>query len=300
MFKFKERREGILLKGIAHLVMIILALLAVMPFILMISASITDERTAVAHGYRFIPREFGFEAYNYIFTAGDQIGRAYLVTLAVTIIGTLTSVFISSMFAFGLHQKKVPGVKIVMVLLVITMLFNGGIVPSFYVYNNILQVKNTLFGLILPNFLMNAFTIILILSYYRTNIPLELNEAAEIDGAGLHYQYFRLILPLSRPILATVGLLAAIMYWNDWINGLYYISDPRLHTIQLVLNQMNQNLAWLASNAAALGGTQALGRLPTATIRMAIAVVAILPIMIAYPFFQKYFAKGIALGAVKG
>lgn len=296
----KTRREGIAIKGLAHVVMIILTFFAVMPFILMIAASISDEKTVLAQGYRFIPQMFSLDAYKYIFAQWDQIGNAYGVTVVVTLIGTLASVTISTMFAFALFQKKVPGTKLIMVLLVITMLFNGGIVPTFYVYINILQVKNTLFGLILPNFLMNAFTIILILSYLRTNIPGELTEAAEIDGAGLFYQFFRIIIPLSRPILATVGLLAAIMYWNDWINGLYYISNAKLYTIQLLLNQMNQNIAWLASNAASLGGTQNLANLPTATIRMAIAVVAILPILMAYPFFQKYFAKGIALGAVKG
>jgi len=296
----KSRREGIAIKGIAHVVMIVLSLAAIMPFILMIAASVTDEKTVVALGYRFIPKLFSLDAYKYIFAQWGQIGNAYGVTILVTLIGTLSSVMISTMFAFGLFQKKVPGTKVIMILLVITMLFNGGIVPTFYVYINILQVKNTLLGLILPNFLMNAFTIILILSYFRTNIPGELTEAAEIDGAGLFYQFFRITMPLSRPILATVGLLAAIMYWNDWMNGLYYVSNPKLFSIQLLLNQMNQNIAWLASNASQLGGTQGLGNLPTATIRMAIAVVAILPIMIAYPFFQKYFAKGIALGAVKG
>lgn len=296
----KTRREGIVLKGTAHFVMIILSGLAIMPFFLMIAASFTEERTAVAQGYRFIPQLLSLDAYRYIFAQWDQIGNAYGVTILVTVIGTLVSVLISSMFAFGLHQKKVPGTKVVLILLLITMLFNGGIVPTFYVYINILQVKNTIFGLIVPGFLMNAFTIILILSYIRTNVPGELTEAAEIDGAGLFYQYFRIVIPLSRPILATVGLLAAIMYWNDWINGLYYITEPKLHTIQLLLNQMNQNIAWLASNAASLGGTMELGKLPTATIRMAIAVVAIVPIMVAYPFFQKYFAKGIALGAIKG
>ncbi len=296
----KNRREGIVLKGIAHLVLLSMSLAAILPFFLMIMASFTEEKTVVSQGYRFIPQLFSVDAYRYILAQWDQIGRAYAVTLVVTVIGTFVSILISSMFAFGLHQKRVPGTKVVLILLVITMLFNGGIVPTFYIYINILQVKNTLFGLILPNFLMNAFTIILILSYIRTNIPAELTEAAEIDGAGLFYQYFRMIVPLSRPILATVGLLAAIMYWNDWINGLYYISDEKLYTIQLLLHQMNQNIVWLASNASAIGGTQELAKLPTATIRMAIAVVAIVPIMIAYPFFQKYFAKGIALGAVKG
>jgi putative aldouronate transport system permease protein len=179
------------------------------------------------------------------------------------------------------------------------MLFNGGIVPTYYVYTRILQVRNTLFGLIVPNLLMNAFTVILVMAYIRHNVPAELFEAAEMDGANLFHIFFRIVAPLSTPILATVGLLTAITYWNDWINGLYYITKPELYTIQLLLNQINQNITFLASNASKLGNVD-LRSLPSATIRMAIVVVAILPILLAYPFFQKYFAKGIALGAVKG
>ena len=161
------------------------------------------------------------------------------------------------------------------------------------------HLKNTILGLIVQNLLLNGFTVVLVRNYFRSSIPPALTEAMQIDGAGPFYIYAKLIMPLSKPILATVGLMSAVSYWNDWNNGLYYITDSKLYSMQQLLNEMNNNINFLANNASMLGGVDQ-GALPTATMRLAIAVVAILPILIAYPFFQKYFAKGITMGAVKG
>lgn len=283
----------------AHIVLILLSLLAVIPFVLLIISSFTDEAVAVSQGYRFFPEKFSVSAYAYILREWAQIGRAYLITIIVTIIGTLVSILITSMFAFGLTLKNVPGIKIVFLLALFTMLFNGGIVSTYYVYCNFVHIKNTLWALIVPGLLMNGFNIILVKNYITTNIPAELMEAAEMDGAGLFYIYRKLILPLSTPIMATIGLMAAVAYWNDWTNGLYYISDSKLYSIQQLLNQLSSNIQFLVNNGTNLSGSDMLN-LPSVTIRMAIAVVAILPILCIYPFFQKYFAKGITLGAVKG
>lgn len=136
-------------------------------------------------------------------------------------------------------------------------------------------------------------------NFFSTNIPYELTEAMQIDGAGPFRIFFRLILPLSKPILATIGIMSAVTYWNDWNNGLYYITDAKLFSVQQLLNEMNNNIMFMANNSGQLAGVDVTA-LPTATMRMAIAAVAIIPIMIAYPFFQKYFAKGIVMGAVKG
>lgn len=154
-------------------------------------------------------------------------------------------------------------------------------------------------GLLLPNLLMSGFTVILVKNYFATSIPAELYEAAELDGAGQFSIFFRIIMPLSTPILATVGLMSAISYWNDWQNGLYYISDRKLYSIQQLLNEMNNNVKYLTSNASDMAGVD-ISTLPSVTMRLAIAVIAILPILCVYPFFQKYFAKGIVMGAVKG
>lgn len=282
---------------IAHCVMILLVILAVAPFWLMVSGSLTDNGTLVKSGYQFIPAKFSLEAYIYIIREWAQIGKAYFVTIFVTVVGTAVSLIMVSLCSYGLAQKDVPGLKVVFVLVIITMLFSGGVVSSYIIYSNVFNIKNTLWALIVPNLLLNAFNLILVRNYVMNSIPGELQEAAEIDGASPFGIYWKIILPLSKPILATVGLLTAVGYWNDWTNGLYYITDSKLNSVQLLLNQMNNNIQYLASHSE-LASAQA--NIPGTSIRMAIAVVGILPILILYPFFQKYFEQGITMGAVKG
>ncbi|RDY32435.1 carbohydrate ABC transporter permease [Lachnotalea glycerini] len=284
---------------IAHTVLFIVSALAVIPFWLLIASSLSDAFDVTKSGYQFIPKNISFEAYQYIFQEWTQIGRAYGVTVLVSVLGTVLSVIMVSMLAYGLIQKDIKGVNAVFIFVLITMLFNGGVVPTYLVYNNLLKVKNTIWGLILPNLLMSGFTVILVKNYFQQSIPEELIEAAKIDGCGHFRIYFKMILPLSKPILATVGLLSAVSYWNDWTNGLYYVTDEKLYSIQLLLNKMNENILFMANNSQNMMGVD-MSNMPSATIRMAIAVVAILPIIIAYPFFHKYFAKGLTMGAVKG
>lgn len=284
---------------ISHIVLGLMCVCAVIPFWLLLAASFSDSSYAVAEGYKFFPEALSLDAYSYILNQWAQIGRAYGVTIVVTIVGTLSSLLITSMMAYGLSQKNLPGKKLITVLLLITMLFNGGIVPQYMIYSNYLHLKNTLLGLIVPNLLTNAFTIILVRNYFQTSIPYELLEAMQMDGAGPFRIFWKLILPLSKPILTTVGIMSAVTYWNDWNNGLYYITDSKLFSVQQLLNEMNNNILFMANNAGQLAGVD-VTTLPTATMRLAIAAVAIVPIMIAYPFFQKYFSKGIVMGAVKG
>lgn len=284
---------------IAHIVLAGMSILAIVPFWLLVAASFSDSDYAIVKGYRFFPEEISFEAYEYILQQWDQIGRAYLVTITVTVIGTVAGIMITSMLAYGLSQQKLPGGKVIFAMILLTMLFSGGIVPQYMIYNNVLHLKNTILGLILPNLLLNGFTVVLVRNYFQQSIPPELSEAMQIDGAGTFYIFFKLVLPLSTPILATVGLMNAVAYWNDWNNGLYYITDNKLYSMQQLLNEMNNNINFLTNNASSLQGVD-VSALPTATMRLAIAVVAIIPVLLVYPFFQKYFAKGITMGAVKG
>ena len=167
-------------------------------------------------------------------------------------------------------------------------------------YTRIVDVRNTIFALLVPNLLLNGFNVMLVRNYVTNSIPRELQEAASIDGAGLFHIYIRIILPLSKPILATVGLLTALGYWNDWINGLYFVSDSKWYSIQLMLNQINSNASFLASHSDQLGQMANQIEIPTVAVRMAISVLVIIPIVAAYPFFQKYFTGGMMVGAVKG
>lgn len=292
-----KSKQDKVIRCVAHVVMILLALLALIPFWMLVASSFTSESALIKFGYNFWPREFSLEAYKYILTEWGQIGRAYGMTLLVTAAGTAASLLLVSMAGTALAQENIPGMKVVFVLILITMLFNGGVVSTYIIYTQLFHIKDTIWALIAPNLLLNGFNVMLMRNYVKNTIPGELLEAAEMDGAGMFRIYFQMILPLSKPILATVGLLTAVGYWNDWTNGLYFVNDNKLNTIQLLLNQMNNNAQYLASHSE-LG--LAIQNIPTVGIRMSIAVIGILPIILLYPFFQKYFESGITMGAVKG
>lgn len=296
-------REDKRTQVVAHLVCILFTALALLPFILMIVVSFTDNDWASVHGYTYFPQAWSLKAYSYIGLQWGKIGRAYVMTILVTVIGTVTNLVLSCTFAYAICHRDTPGMKLLNMMLVLTMLFSGGIVASYYVYVKYFHVKDTIWALIVPNYLMNAFHVILIRNYYTSSIPAALTESAKIDGASEYTVFARIIIPLSKPIIATVGLMVALGYWNDWLNGIYYLTErggSSLYTIQIVLNNINDNIQVLKANAGELAkmGT-VIPQLPSTTIRMAIAVVGILPVMIAYPFFQQYFVKGITLGAVK-
>ncbi len=297
-----KTKEYIRTQIISNTVLVILSLFALIPFLLLIIGSFTDNATAAADGYSFFPAEWSLEAYDYIIKQWVYILKAYLNTFIVTILGTSVSLFITSMFGYVLSITELPGKRILTFMSIFTMLFNGGIVSTYFIYSNVFHIKNTIFALIIPGLLMNAFTVMLFRNYYNGNISAALQEAARLDGAGEFFIYFKVVVPLSKPILATVGLMSALGYWNDWTNGLYYLTDrggSQLYTIQIFLNKMNENISFLASNSVQVSGVS-LADLPSTTIRMAIAVIGIIPILMVYPFFQKYFIKGISIGAVKG
>lgn len=281
---------------LSHVVMVVLSLAAILPFVLLVIASFTDNAVAVSEGFSFWPSKWSTDAYEYIVNERATLLRAYGITILVTLIGTSVGLMISTMLAYTLSNDELPGRKVLTFFVVLTMLFNGGLVPTYLIYTNVFHIKDTLLALIVPSLLMSGFNVVLIRNYFATGVPKSLYEAARIDGAGESYIFARIALPLSKPILATVGLLMGIAYWNDWQNGLYYLNDTKLYSIQNILNRINENISFIASNSTS--GVK-IADLPTNTIRMAIAVVGILPIVCIYPFFQEYFVKGIAVGAVK-
>jgi len=281
----------------AHIVLIIMSFLAIMPFVLLLIASFTDDKVALLQGYSYLPKKLSLAAYGYIWNEAQTILRAYGITITITVIGTLVGMMITTMLAFMLSREGLPGRKVLNFLLIFTMLFNGGLVPQYILYSSTFHIKDTLFALIVPNLLMNAFNVILVKNYFQYSLPTELFEAARIDGAS-EFTVFKIIaLPLSKPILATVGMMTAISYWNDWQNGMYYLNNTKLFSIQSILNAINNSVQFLATNS--IEGVR-MDEIPSTTVRMAICVVGVIPIIIAYPFFQKYFVKGITMGAVKG
>jgi len=291
-------------KGIRRLANAALSLFAaacLIPFALLIISSLSSEASIIKNGYSFLPEELSLKAYEYLWLHRSELGRAYGITAFVTVVGTAASLAITSMLAYPLSRRDMPLSRFWTFLVFFTLLFNGGLVPTYLVYTQIFDIKNTIFGLLVPGLLMNGFNVLLVRTFFLTSIPPALIEAASIDGAGEIKIFYRIILPLSLPIMATIGLFQAITYWNDWFNGLIYLTNSKLFGIQTILTKMIMDIQFLTSNsnAAGTGAAQAAAQLPSTSVRMAIAAVGVLPILIAYPFFQKYFVKGITIGAVK-
>jgi putative aldouronate transport system permease protein len=282
---------------LVHTVLLLLSLAALLPFILLFISSLTAETSLLVDGYSFFPRKWSLEAYNYVFrTNGENVFRAYGITLLVTVVGTSLSLLIAPMLAYGISRRDYNKRSIVSFLVFFTMIFNGGLVASYTMWTRLFHIKNTIFALIFPQLLFNGFYIMLMRSYFSINIHPSLIEAAKIDGAGEFKIYFEIVIPLSLPIMATIGLMVGIGYWNDWQMGLYYITNPKLYSIQNLLNRILINVTFLASISSSVSAQV---DLPSIGVRMAMAVIGAIPIVVLYPFFQKYFIKGITLGGVK-
>ncbi len=283
-----------------HIFMILLVLSCVLPFLLMVMASFTEEATLTRNGYSFFPEVFSLETYRYIIRSAGTILRGYVMTVIITIIGTICNLVLTILFAYPLSRKDLPYRNILSFFLFFTMLFNGGLVPTYMMYANTFHIKNSIFALIVPSLMMNAFYVIMMRSFFSSSIPDSLIEAAKLDGASERKILMSIVVPLSKPMVVTLVLMVGLGYWNDWMNGLYYVTDQKLYTIQMILNNMINNIEFLTRNASMLGSAASSMRIPQVGIRMGIAVIAVLPILIIYPFLQKYFVKGIVIGGVKG
>ena len=283
-----------------HIFMILLVLSCVLPFLLMVMASLTEEMTLTRNGYSFFPEVFSLETYRYIIRSAGTILRGYVMTIVVTVIGTVCNLVLTILFAYPLSRKDLPYRSGLSFFLFFTMLFNGGLVPTYMMYANTFHIKNTLFALIVPSLMMNAFYVIMMRSFFSSCIPDSLIEAAKLDGASERKILMSIVVPLSKPMIVTLVLMVGLGYWNDWMNGLYYVTEQKLYTIQMILNNMINNIEFLTRNASMLGSAASSMKIPQVGIRMGIAVIAVLPVLIIYPFLQKYFVKGIVIGGVKG
>ena len=279
--------------------MALMVLSCVVPFLLLISSSLTDGATIVVNGYSLIPQKLSFDAYEYLWQARSGILRAYLMSLVVTTVGVLGNVTLTVLYAYPLSRRDLPGRGFFSLFLFFTMLFNGGLVPTYMVYTRIFNVSDSISGLIVPYLLMNAFSVIMTRTYINTNIADEVLEAARIDGAGEFQCLGRVVLPLCKPIIGTISLMAMIAYWNNWTNGMYFINTRRelLGIQNYLMTVMNSSEALKQQASQGLVDSS---HIPSVSLRMALAVVAVIPVLVFYPFFQKSFVKGITLGSVKG
>ena len=281
-------------------ILIFLCIACVVPLLLLIMSSITSEAALMRNGYSLFPEEFGFDAYRYLWTSREQIGRALMMTFASTLCGMSMSVTITTLMAYPLSRRNLPGRSFFAFFIFFTMLFSGGTIPSYLMWTQIFHIKDTFWALVVPNLLMSGFAVIMMRTYFNASIPESIIEAAKIDGVSELGTLVRIVVPLSKPIIATLALISSLAYWNDWINGLYYLAKrTELYTIQNLLNRLITSADFLSNNAANNMITAGI-KVPSVGVRMAVAVVALMPILAVYPFFQKGFVKGIVIGGVKG
>ena len=283
----------------ANIIMIVLMLYCMLPLLLLFASSITEERALIVNGYSFWPSRIGWSAYKYILIDSTQIVRGYGISAVVTLLGTVLNLMLTTLFAYPLSRKDLPGKTVISFILFFTMLFYGGLVPSYIMWTQLFHIKNTFWALLVPNLMMSAFNVIMMRTYFASNIPTELIDAAKIDGSGEYGILARIILPMAKPILSTLALLVGLGYWNDWLIWMYYVVQDRLYSIQVLLNRMLMDTQFLMSSAAQKMSVDT-SQLPSTGIKMAIAVMGILPVLVIYPFLQKYLVKGITIGAVKG
>ncbi len=298
-----SKRSGVkkmdrkIFSAIGYVSLTFMALLCLLPFLLVVSSSMTNEETIVIKGYQFIPIDISFEAFNILFKYPDQMINAYLVTIGVTAAGTFLGLFLTSMTSYALSRKDFKWRNKFSFFFFFTTLFSGGLVPWYLLIVNYLHMKDTALALILP-MVLNVFYIIVMKSFL-SGIPEAIVESAKIDGAGDFRIYLKLILPLSKPALATIGLFLALAYWNDWYNALLFVSDEKLMPLQYYLYKMLGNMDGMRKAMMGAGAVVTTA-IPSESLKMAMTVVATGPILLAYPLVQRYFVQGLTIGAVKG
>jgi len=298
--KKQSRDDAKRFRSVSTVILGVLVFFIMLPIALVVISSITDENVLISTGYTFFPSKLSLDSYYYMVKQSEIILHAYGVTILVTCLGTLMSVMITTMLAYPMSRPNFRYRNALAFFVFFTMLFNGGVVASYIMWSRVFQIKDTIWALIIPNYLVTAFNVFLVRNYYVTAVPLSVIESAQIDGASELTIFFKIMLPLAVPSVATISLFTGLIYWNDWINGLYYLTDARLYGIQNLLIRIMNNIQFLkvSSNVSMLGTMNI--DLPGTSVRMAMAVIGILPIMIIYPFLQKHIIKGVVLGAVKG
>lgn len=280
-----------------HVVLALVAAACLLPLVLVISASFTTDAEIAKYGYSFIPREFTAEAYSYIFKKPAQLLISYGVTMLVTFCGTAAGLLITAMLAYGMSRKDYPFARATTLFVYLTMLFAAGLVPWYMMVSNVLKLKDTIFALIVPYLVVPWF--VMLMKGYFADISASIIEAGKIDGASELKIFFRIVVPMAKPGLATVGLFIMLMFWNDYYLSLMFIQNSKMVSLQFMLYRMMSNIDFLKSALAAQAGMLAGVQIPAKSIRMAMCVLAAGPMLFVFPFFQKYFVKGIAIGSVK-
>lgn len=278
----------------------LLAAMAILPVIFVFIISISSEESIRLVGYSFAPRGFSASAYAFLWNERATILQALFISVSVTCMGTLLGLALTTTMGYVLSRPVFKMKSFYTWVVFIPMIFNGGMVASYVVNANVLGLKNTIWALILP-LAVSSFNIIICKTFFRSTIPDSIIESAKMDGASQLRIFGQIVLPISKPVLATIGLFLVFGYWNDWFQSSLYISDSKLVSLQALLNNMMKSLDYIANNpTAGVSLQQYRNQMPSESVRMAIAIVIVVPIACAYPFFQKYFISGLTIGAVKG
>lgn len=283
-------------KLLINLMLVLVVTFSVMPFVAITSISLSDEVTIATSGYSLLPKGFSLEAYRFVLRNPNETINAYLVTIIVTVVGTALSLLCESLIAYPLSRRDFPFKGPLSFYVFFTMLFNGGLVPYYIVITQVLRLSDTLLAMIVP-YLVSAWDILLLRTFFAT-IPPSLIESAKLDGCSEFKIFTKIILPLSKSALVTVGLLISIRYWNDWWLPLLFITNPKLVNLQFMLYKIMTNISILTEQAKFMNID--MGVIPNESARMAMCVIAVGPMLMVFPFFQKYFVQGITVGSIKG
>lgn len=284
-----------------HLILGLFSLCCILPFVFVIIISFSSEASIKTVGYSFFPAEWSLEAYKQVFRLGDQLWLSYFNSFLITIVGTVLSVAMCVLYAYPLFRKDYKLRRFFTFFSFFTMIFGGGLIPTYIVCKNLLNLSNNYAALIVP-LLVSPFNIIIMRTFFQSSVPFDLIEAATIDGSGEYSTLARVVLPIVKPGIATVALLTALAYWNEWFLCLLYVTDRKLYPLQYLLMEMQRNAEFISRNSSVMGAAsaEALRNLPNQTMRMAVVVFIVVPIACAYPFFQRYVVAGLTIGSVKG
>ena len=291
--------------GVGQWILIaIISLLTVccfLPMLLVVIVAFSSEASIAVKGFSFFPTGWSLKAFEYVNTFSSQVIQSYKVTIFTTVTATSLMLFITGMFAYTLSRESFMFRKYLTLYILITMLFGGGMLSSYLINTNVYHLRNNILILIVPG-AMSIWNAIIMRTFIKSNVPSSIIEAAKIDGAGEIYTFFRIVLPILVPVLAALGFMTAIGHWNEWGTAFLYIDNPKYATLQLMLIRIEKNLDYLRANQASLSPEELemLKNAPNESARMATLLYTVGPIIVAYPFFQKYFIKGITIGAVKG
>ena len=297
--KYRGNKVSVFSESLFHLFVGGFSLICIVPFVFIVIIAFTSSESLRTVGYSFFPTGLTIANFEAAFALGDQLWRSFVNSIVITVGGTLISLIISVMYAYGMYRKDYPLRKFFTFFMFFTMIFSGGLVPFVIVVRQLLGLADTLWALIVP-LLLTPFHIIILRTFFKTGIPDSLIDAASIDGSGEFRTLFSIVVPLAKPGIATVGLLTAITYWNDWWMSLLFIRERTQMPLQFLLMELQRNMEFIRRNIALIGAANInFADLPSQGLRMALCVIIVVPIAFAYPFFQRYIISGLTIGAVK-